>query len=608
MKPHYFGTFSELGIGQVTPRGWIRELLERQRDGLGRNHAVSGYPYDTRLWTTKIPSLNPKGKGWWPYEQTGYLVDGLLRLGRLVGDDYLAKLGHKNIAYVLARPHPNGALGPRHIGPTQWPNAVFFRAMMAEYSATRDPRILKAMQRHFRSLPKDFGHDRNVCLAEAMCWLYFQTGDRKTLEIAKRAYATFEAKRPRTCTVNLVCDHAMDEHGVSFNEMVKIPVLLYLATGERAYLEPALHAYRKVDRYHMTASGLHSARERLESRSSRELHETCCVTDYTWSLGYLLMATGDADWADHIEKAVFNAGLGSITKDFKAHQYFSSPNQMIATSTSSWETFHHKSRCAYKPGHEVECCTGNVHRFLPNYASRMWMKTSDGGLAATLYGPCEVSHDGIWIVESTNYPFSDEILFHVHVTKPRRFPLHLRIPKWCDASEILVNGRPLRAKPKPGSFEVIERTFSDGDLITLRLPAHITAHTWPRRGLSLERGPLVFSLPVESTTRRSRVAPKQSRELPAWEMTPKSAWNFGLPVEPAVKARLKRVKTNGFPWEVSPVEISVPARSIPNWKLPADGTVPDLPERPKAAKARKRIRLIPYGATTLRVTVFPTAT
>jgi len=26
-------------------------------------------------------------------------------------------------------------------------------------------------------------------------------------------------------------------------------------------------------------------------------------------------------------------------------------------------------------------CTGNVHRFLPNYAARMWMKTADDGLA-----------------------------------------------------------------------------------------------------------------------------------------------------------------------------------------------------------------------------------
>lgn len=618
MRIRHFGSFSELNVGQVQATGWLRTMLERQRDGLGRHHQVSGFPYNTKLWAGRLDACHPHGQSWWPYEQAGYLVDGLLRLGYAVGADDLVALGRRNIDFVLKRPQRDGKLGPKHIGPSQWPHAVFFRALMAEYSVTRDPAIPRALRRHFRALPDDFGHHRNVCLAEAMCWTYLTTGDRGTLQTAKRAFQRFESDRPRTGHDNLVCDHALDEHGVSFSEMTKIPVLLYLCTGDRSYLDPVLHAYHKVEKHHVLASGLFSARERLAHRDGRELHETCCVSDYTWSLGYLLMATGESVWADRLEKCVFNAGLGSITKDFAAHQYFSSPNQMLATSTSSWEGYHHNSRCAYRPGHEVECCSGNVHRFLPNYASRMWMQSADGGLAATLYGPCEVTarvgraRTPVRITEVTDYPFGDIVELVVHTPAPAKFALHLRIPAWCENAEISINGRRWRAAGKAGAFALLERMFSDGDRIGLHLPSRLQLQSWPHQSVSIDKGPLAFSYAVPTRRQRSRVAPKQSKALPAWELTPRGPWNYGLAVDEKTlqsAARTTVALLQSAPWSVdhSPLALTVPARRVTNWKLPPERVVPDVPRRPVFADKVERIRLVPYGSTLLRVTVFPQA-
>ena len=72
-------------------------------------------------------------------------------------------------------------------------------------------------------------------------------------------------------------------------------------------------------------------------------HETCDIVDFTWTLSHYLMVTGQAEWADKIEKAIYNAGLGAITKDFKSLQYFSSPNQFIATGTSNHNIYKHGS-------------------------------------------------------------------------------------------------------------------------------------------------------------------------------------------------------------------------------------------------------------------------
>ena len=66
------------------------------------------------------------------------------------------------------------------------------------------------------------------------------------------------------------------------------------------------------------------------------MHETCCVSDAQWALGYFLQATGDVQWADLMEKICFNAAFGVVWKDFKSLQYYSSPNQVIAKNNSSF--------------------------------------------------------------------------------------------------------------------------------------------------------------------------------------------------------------------------------------------------------------------------------
>src|SRR3954465_7308633 len=97
----YFGAFTEASPTAVAPQGWLKEMLRRQVEGLAKNHAVSGYPYDTRLWVGKIPA-NPHprsewAKAWWPYEQTGYLVDGLERLGLVTHDPSIVAEARSNV-------------------------------------------------------------------------------------------------------------------------------------------------------------------------------------------------------------------------------------------------------------------------------------------------------------------------------------------------------------------------------------------------------------------------------------------------------------------------------------------------------------------------------
>lgn len=155
------------------------------------------------------------------------------------------------------------------------------------------------------------------------------------------------------------------------------------------------------------------------------------------------MATGDGSWGDRIERACFNAGMRALKKDWKGLQYFSSPNQFAATQESAVPNLANpeladvfKGWMSYRPnpGHESACCGGNVHRMLPNYVIRMWMKDSAGGLVSTLYGSCTLrtvvghNQEPIEIQQDTHYPFDEEISFTFKMGRPIEFPLALRIP------------------------------------------------------------------------------------------------------------------------------------------------------------------------------------
>ncbi len=624
-----FDHFQELPINQITPQGWLREFLHRQVTGLTGHHEVLSYPYDTCLWAGEIPRKGKQGQDWWRYEQTAYLTDGAIRLGYLLDQKDLIHLGSSSVEYVMQHKMANGRLG--HIFfESQWPMAVFFRAIQAEFSATQDPALLAALDTHYNSYTvSDLvnGHHRNLVNIEGMLWTYGMTGDRRLLEKAKQIYLE-SLKNPSFAMI--FSTSFVTVHGVSYMEKAKLPAILYIYTGEKRFLDAALNAFRKLDRDHMLPDGVPSSNEYLVGRNPLLSHETCDISDYTWSLGYLLMATGDATWADHIEKAIFNAGPGAVSKDFRNFQYFSSVNQVIATGTSN----HNKGSVpeaygstwmAYWPCNEVECCAGNVHRFMPNYAARMWLRDSRRGLVAALYGPSSISftpagdQDSVTVTEETRYPFSDTINFKWGMKRPTAIPFTFRIPGWCEDASVELNGVPVAQPLKPGTFATIDRTFSDGDEIVVRLPMKAKLVQQDHWGVFVERGPILYALPVpEKVTVDEKIYPnlhgKKSSDpvnFPALDIRPAGPWNYALAATSSSDLQINATSNSLYPFDPGNVgtSIRVPVRLIPTWKLAEDRFTPALPTEGTYScdSSVTYVNLVPYGSTRLRVSVFPKA-
>ncbi|MDE6140753.1 MAG: glycoside hydrolase family 127 protein [Alistipes sp.] len=663
-----YAVFTDGLHADITPEGWLKEILVRQNNGLTSHPEAMSYPFDSDLWVGELErDSESRGSDWWRYEQTAYYIDGLTRLGYLLDDKNLLDITQENIDWVLDHPlpakvgvpydeadieemlrksprftaevsedpkaqarmrhfrkeaemqlwinsqdRPEGRLGA-DVKSMAWPFAVFFRAMKAYYEATGDERIPAALERHYLSYTvEEMGRNRFVVNVEGILWTYAITQNPRLLSLAQQAWAQNGSELTQE---NCLDESELHMHGVTMNELMKVPVLLYQYTGNEEYLRAALNADYKMERDNMLVDGVNSSSEALAGNDALASHETCDISDYTWSIGYFLMATGDARWADRIEKAIFNAALGAITKDFKSMQYFSCPNQFIATGNSNHNEFKYGlTWMAYRPIHETECCIGNLHRYMPNYAARMWLKDAEGQPVAALYGPSAVEYalaDGVTvhIEEKTAYPFEEKIDFVFNFYKDGKkldgkyaMNFTYRIPEWCTAEE--------------AGFKTVSREWHSGEVFTVELPMQMNVCRNPAGGLHIERGPIVYSYPIEANVEEDtqiydNLAGKVSGnpDFKSWNMTPAGKWNYAIATDALDCIEVKHHATDGFPFDPgqSPVTISIPVVEVAGWTLVDDRFTPALPGSVATPDEQPRfIELVPYGSTTLRLTIFPT--
>ena len=136
--------------------------------------------------------------------------------------------------------------------------------------------------------------------------------------------------------------------------------------------------------------------------------------------------------------------------------------------------------------------------------------------------------------------------------------------------------------------------------------------TWTKNGnsVSIYRGPLAYSLKIGDRWQQYNDDPR----WPAYEVFPTTAWNYALAVDANTVADLPVRRAKGplhpqpFTPDHAPIEIRVPARRAPSWRLEANGLIQETPPSPVSTTAPvEQVTLIPMGCARLRVSAFPVA-
>ncbi len=610
----------------IKPQGFFKTFLKTQITGLTGHIKESGYPFDIVEWGQKdFNSTNGNSK-WWVYEQTAYWLDGYIRASILLNNQDIINNASRIIYNVLNSPDQDNYLGPqimKHGTRNRWAHVVFFRACKALYEYNNDQFIIDSITNHYITDGFIYNTYRDVMNVEIMLWLYGINHNENLLKLAIKSYKIYNQEKIEELYDELLLSKKkVCVHGVTYNEYSKLGILLYKYTNDPYYKEVSVKAFKKLDRYYMLPAGCPDSEEYTYSSYYYGSYETCDITDYTWSLSYMLKELKKAEYGDKIEKCIFNAGMGSILEDFKGLQYLSSANQFISASNSNHNYFKRGNKwMTYRPNPGTECCPGNVNRFMPNYVLNMFYNEGDH-IYCNLYGSSiyetRINNKKVTINEKTNFPFGETFTFKIKTEIP--FTFYLRKPGYGTDYKILVNGKEIRLVGK--EYFIIK--IKKDTVITFSYNTEIKEVSLPK-SCYFTKGVLVYSYGMKGKRIVDEKEERSSEEFKAYNIYADKEIGFAIK---KTQPKFYKFNAKAFDLDKKLPFIEVEAYKIINSGLLKKNKIksltsewpgtrkdkilegnflftPDLLKRKLRLKTEGQvIRLYPYGACKIRETVF----
>jgi DUF1680 family protein len=321
----------------------------------------------------------------------------------------------------------------------------------------------------------------------------------------------------------------------------------------------------------------------FELPPDRAYSETCAGIGSIMFAWRLLLADGGEQYADLIERTLYNVVATSPSHDGRAFYYANTLHQRVARQPADPDATSPRASASLRaPWFDVSCCPTNVARTMASLAAYVATADTDG-VQIHQYAPAEITTalpDGrpVALRIETAYPASG--LVRIVVTDDAAFTLGLRVPVWAEGA--VLRGIDGSERAVAAGLASVTGDFRAGDTIELVLPlAPRTTRADVRidavRGcVAIERGPEVLAL--------ESVDLDGIDDVGAIEMV-------GVPAERDgrvwVEVRTAPTSEQGWPYAAEPVR--------PGSTAPASGS------------AVQSVALIPYhdwaerGPSTMRV-------
>jgi DUF1680 family protein len=340
----------------------------------------------------------------------------------------------------------------------------------------------------------------------ALIELYRTTGEKKYLELAGYIlHGDDRIKLPQHgyvyhfCGIPFTSRTHLEGHAVRAMYACCGATDYYLETGDQAYLKTLNVLWDDLVTDQMYVTGGVGARSEGEAfGESYELPnftaygESCAaIGNMMWNWR-MLAATGDAKFADVIERALYNGINSGMSLDGTMYCY----RNPLGFDPSGGDKIRN-------PWYDTTCCPPNLERTfasLPGY----FYSTSKDGLYVHLYDNSQLDWHledgtGLKVAQKTNYPWDGGVDITVTPAKPAEFAFYLRVPGWSDGTQVTVNGKAVSGAT-PGQYLAVRRRWTSGDVISVKFgmkPQVIEAN--PRvvddyGRVAVQRGPIVYCL------------------------------------------------------------------------------------------------------------------
>jgi len=244
--------------------------------------------------------------------------------------------------------------------------------------------------------------------------------------------------------------------------------------------------------------------DHFELPPDRAYNETCAaIASFQWSWR-LLLATGEAKYADHMERILYN-GFGSAINTAGDRFFYVNPLQRREDHYERDDPGRRREwfKCA--------CCPPNIMRLLASL--HHYLATSmDDTLSVHQYATAAVTGADLSVDVETDYPWDGLVTIRVTGAPAGERELALRVPAWSATAGLTVNEEQdssERVPVPPDRYLRIRRVWQAGDEVRLRLDM-TPRWTYPdprvdavRGCAAIERGPLVYCF--EQTDQAARL-------------------------------------------------------------------------------------------------------
>ena len=395
--------------------------------------------------------------------------------------------------------------------------ATMIQAAVARYRAAGSADLLDVACRAADHLDATFGFDkrRETCghpLVEmALVELYRVTGERRYLDLASyfvemRGHGTLTDPTWQGWTSVYFVDRLPvrdtvypEGHAVRAVYFAAGATDVAIETGDDELLAALTRQWQNMVDAKMYVNGSLGSRwegeafgDPYELPTDRGYGETCAaIASIQWSWR-LLLATGEARYADLIERQLYNAVLSGVTLDGDRYFYVNT----LQVREGAVADDDRMGAAGRQPWFGCSCCPTNLMRTLASWHHYL-ATTSEAGLQVHQYGSATIEHAARRLRMTSDYPWHGDIEIVVESSDAQAWELALRVPTWAEGATLEVAGD--RVAVGPG-YARVGRVWQPGDVVRLHLPMTPRATRGHHRvdavrgSVGIERGPLVYAI------------------------------------------------------------------------------------------------------------------